>query len=94
MKVSVNLFLLGTVGHLNCSFVKSVGPLPVCVQKILMPGDVWALTLELTDVQQLLHNCGFTNIKYVISLFCVGLIQIKLFLILLVQCSMVKPRRH
>ena len=39
-------------GHLNSSFVPAVGHLPVCFQKILMPGGRpgggWAL-LEMTD---------------------------------------------
>ena len=32
-------FFTCTAGHLNSSFVPTVGHLPVCFQKTLMPGD-------------------------------------------------------
>ena len=43
MKVSLEMkkstyFLLGTMEHLNCLFVPARGHLPVCFQKVLMPG--------------------------------------------------------
>ena len=45
-------FFTCTEGHLNSLFVPAVGNLPVCFQKMLMPGDRpgggWAL-LEMTD---------------------------------------------
>ena len=43
-------FFTCTVGHLNSLFVPTMGHLPVCFQKMLMPGGGggWAL-LEMTD---------------------------------------------